>query len=186
MNRVAVAVATALVLVATACGSDRGADVGLPGPVRPGYVYPAPPQGTRIAPDFTLNLIDGPTIKASELWKDRPMVVVFFSSWCKECAEQQDIITELASRYRDVVVFVGVAGTRDNEKAVKDYRNQHHIDYMLGLDNGRKSIGQTYGLTDPPLVSLMAKGGGLVRGRPTAANLEQDMNAVVIPQSGQK
>ena len=77
-----------LVLLA-GCGGDDTSPAErrtCPARCRPGCV--PRPAGTGVeAPDFSAELMDGTPVAASELWNDRPLVLVFTASWCETCTD---------------------------------------------------------------------------------------------------
>ncbi|MCK2242606.1 MULTISPECIES: TlpA disulfide reductase family protein [unclassified Crossiella] len=150
----------------------RGGSSALPGPLPPGVTFRAPPAEAAAAPDFTVPLTDGAKVTASALWKDRPLVVVFFSSWCAKCGSEQAKLTELATQYKDKVVFLGVAA-RDTEPDLRGYLDKHQVPYPVGQDDQQQTIGRSYALAEPPLLAVVAPGGGLIKGL-TSANAVGD------------
>ncbi|MFC0111698.1 TlpA family protein disulfide reductase [Kibdelosporangium aridum] len=109
-------------------------------------------------------MLDGSTLDLSAQWENRPVVLVFFESWCELCAQQQPDITALSEEYRDTVLFVGVGHESSSEDTTKFMRG-HDIDYPVGLDAGGE-IWRRYRVAEPPLIALISKGGRLVRGWP--------------------
>jgi peroxiredoxin len=156
-----------LVLLAAGCGgSDAPRDGGrgtLPGPLPSGVTFAAPPS-TAVAPPFSLSLLDGTRVKAASLWKDRPVVVFFFASWCSRCAQQQKALAPLVDDYRDVVTFVGVGG-QDKPAAVRSWLDAHDVTYPVGIDASLNTW-KHYAVRQPPAVVLIAPGGKLDRGWP--------------------
>jgi len=159
-----VLVALLLVLVA-GCGGDAlprdGGRATLPGPLPSGVRFAAP-ASTAEAPPFSLELLDGTPVQASKLWRDRPVVVFFFASWCSRCATQQERLAPLVKRYRDVVTFVGVGG-QDKPPAVKSWLDAHDVTYPVAIDGGL-DMWRRYAVRQPPAVVLIAPGGKLLRG----------------------
>lgn len=139
-----------LVLVLTACSA--------------GTTYIPAPSTAPPAPAFELELLDGSTLDLPAQWQNRPVVLVFFESWCELCAQQQPDITALSEEYRDTVLFVGVGHESSSEDATK-FMREHDIDYPVGLDTGGE-IWRRYRVAEPPLIALISKGGRLVRGWP--------------------
>ena len=160
-----------MVLMALAgCGGsavhDGGRDT-LPGALPSGVTF-APATSTAVAPPFSLSLLDGTRVEAASLWKQRPVVVFFFASWCSRCATQQDALKPLAEKYRDVVTFVGVGG-QDKGPAVKSWLDAHDVTYPVGIDGGMETW-RRYAVRTPPAVILIAPGGKLERGWPGGVN----------------
>jgi cytochrome c biogenesis protein CcmG/thiol:disulfide interchange protein DsbE len=153
-------------LVVAGCGADLPRDGGrdtLPGALPSGVTFAAA-SSTAVAPPFSLSLLDGTRVEAARLWKDRPVVVFFFASWCSRCATQQETLAPLASKYRDVVTFVGVGG-KDKAPAVKGWLDAHDVTYPVGIDGGLETW-RRYAVRQPPAVVLVAPGGKLERGWP--------------------
>jgi peroxiredoxin len=162
---VALALAVPLLLGAAGCGgADLPRDGGrgtLPGALPSGVTFAAP-TSTAAAPPFSLKLLDGTPIVASQLWRDRPVVLFFFASWCSRCATQQDRLAPLVERYRDVVTFVGIAG-QDKAPTVKPWLDTHAVTYPVAID-GTQETWRRYAVRQPPAVVLIAPGGKLERG----------------------
>lgn len=148
MRRAAATLAAALAL--TSCSTD--------------VTYVEAPATAPPAPAFELTLLDGSTLDLAEQWKDRPVVLVFFESWCELCARQQPDITALSEKYRDTVVFVGVGHESSREDTTKFVRD-NDIDYPVGLDASGE-VWRRYRVDEAPLIALISKGGRFVRGWP--------------------
>jgi thiol-disulfide isomerase/thioredoxin len=155
-------------LAAAACGgsgasgpTDGGRDT-LPGPTPKGVSYQAPAEDAPQAPPFTLSLLDGTRFDVASLWNTRPVVVVFFASWCAECAKEQQALAPLIKRYGTSVGFVGIAA-QDKAPAVRRYLRAHHVTYPVGID-GKLAIYRRYAMATPPGVALISRGGRLLRG----------------------
>ena len=156
--------ACAAAIILSACSGAPAATGQLPRPVPDDVVFIDPPASAPPAPAFELELLDGSTLDLSEEWDERPVVLVFFESWCTLCRDQQESINDVVADYRDIVLFVGVANLSEPED-VEQYVSDNDITYPVGID----STGRTwlnYAVTEPPLVALVSKGGQLLRGWP--------------------
>ncbi|GIJ44174.1 hypothetical protein Val02_10600 [Virgisporangium aliadipatigenens] len=114
------------------------------------------------APAVLLPLTDGSVLNVADLWAQRPVVLVFFSSWCTQCAARQDALSELARGYADRVLFVGVAA-EDKDTDLQDYLRAHRVDYPVAVDRTR-AVWESYAVREPPAIALVAPGGALLRG----------------------
>ncbi|MEU3456317.1 redoxin domain-containing protein [Micromonospora sp. NPDC006766] len=158
-----------------------GGAAALPGPVPAGLALREPPASAPTAPKFTATLTDGSSLEAARLWADRPVVLVFFTSWCTTCAQRQDALSDLARTYRDRVVFIGVAG-EDKPEALADFLRAHKVDYPVATDP-EMAIWQSYAMREPPSIALISKGGRLLRGWPggvTATALEDSLHTQIL------
>jgi peroxiredoxin len=161
--------AAALLLTATLLGcssdsSDPESPAALPGPVPDGVSFRTPPKSAPPAPSFELRLLDGEVVDSDEQWSKRPVVLVFFESWCELCRDQQPEINELVEDYRDVVLFLGVAGLSDPDD-LRAYVADNDVAYPVGSDRSGE-VWLDYAAEEPPLVALVSKGGQLLRGWP--------------------
>jgi thiol-disulfide isomerase/thioredoxin len=155
--------ALAAALVLGAC-STPAASGELPGPVPDGAVFRTPPDSAPAAPALELELIDGRALDLTEQWDERPIVLVFFETWCTLCRDQQPEINDVVADYRDVVLFVGIANMSD-ESDVEEYVSANGITYPVGIDRSGRSW-LNYAVSEPPLVALISKDGRLLRGWP--------------------
>ncbi|MFG2054432.1 TlpA family protein disulfide reductase [Micromonospora sp. NPDC048930] len=187
----AVALALAGVLSTAACsGGDGppsrpepvvGGAAALPGPAPAGLALRPAPSGAPDAPAVTGGLTDGSRVAFADLWADRPVVLVFFTSWCNLCAQRQDALSELARRHRDEVVLVGVA-TGDQPADLQRYLREHRVEYPVVVD-GDGTVARSYAVREPPAVVVVAKGGALLRGWPggvDASTLDDRLRELVL------
>lgn len=156
--------AGAAVVILSACSGGPTATGELPGPVPENFVFRDPPASAPSAPDVELDLVDGRTLDVTEEWAERPVVLVFFESWCTLCREQQEGINDVVADYRDVVLFVGIANLSEPAD-VEQYVSDNDITYPVGIDSTGRTL-LNYAVTEPPLVALVSKGGRLLRGWP--------------------
>jgi cytochrome c biogenesis protein CcmG/thiol:disulfide interchange protein DsbE len=108
--------------------------------------------------------MDGTQVSGADLWKERPLVLFFFASWCGECPTQQADITALAEDYGDTVTFLGIAG-EDEPDAVAQYLDEHEVPYAVAIDDELDSW-LKYAVREPPQVVIISKGGRVARGWP--------------------
>ncbi|HWH01100.1 MAG TPA: TlpA disulfide reductase family protein [Pilimelia sp.] len=169
----AVALGCAVLLGAGACtgradpgptSTVAGGAAALPGPAPADLRLRPAPAGAPAAPAVTGQLTDGTRLALADLWAQRPVVLVFFSSWCGTCGQRQEALAELARGLRDRVVFVGV--TADEEPAeLAAYLRTHRVDHPVVVD-AEGAIWRAYAMREPPGIAVIAKGGRLLRGWP--------------------
>ena len=179
--RLTALVALLAALVLGGCSGTSSATGELPGAVPSGVTFREPPASAPAAPAFELTLADGDVVDMTEQWAQRPVVLVFFESWCTLCADQQAEINDVAGDYRDVILFVGIAGTSDPAD-IDEYIADHDVSYPIGIDASQRTWLQ-YAASEPPLVALISKGGRLLRGWPggvSSADLREQIEQLVI------
>lgn len=157
-------VAALLAGCSSADDSPAVSPAALPGPVPDGVTFRVPPKSAPPAPSFELPLLGGETVSAEDQWAQRPVVLVFFESWCELCRQQQPEINELVEDYRDVVLFLGIAGLSDAGD-LREYVADNDVAYPVATDQSGE-VWLKYAASEPPLVALISKGGRLLRGWP--------------------
>ena len=142
----------------------RGGAAALPGTVPTGMKFSNGGPSSPPAPDFALPLMDGTQVTGSQLWRERPVVLFFFASWCGTCAEQQANLSALAENFGDAVVFLGVTG-EDDPRDIADFLEENDVDNAVALDP-ELGTWRNYAVREPPHVVVIAKGGRVFRGWP--------------------
>ena len=90
-----------------------------------------------MAPDFTVTLTDGTSLKLSDL-KGKVVMLQFTASWCGVCRkEMPHIESQIWQRHKDNPEFALVGIDRDEPLAtVKRFASQTGITYPMALDPG--------------------------------------------------
>jgi thiol-disulfide isomerase/thioredoxin len=178
----ALAAALALVLVPAGCGGDDGTFGGaddLPGPVPEGVTFAKAPANAIEAHDFTATLTDGTPVQGSELWKDRPVVLVFTASWCEACADVHRAAAQAVDEQQGAVALLGLAPPDDAEGA-RDYAKDLDVGWPLGVADDK--VWLDYAAREPPVVVLVGPGGKVLRGWPGGVDeavLARELDALV-------
>lgn len=167
----------ATILVLASCGGDEeiaGGAGDLPGPVPEDVRFREPPASALPAPDFTAELVDGTPVTASELWRERPLVLVFTASYCDRCREIHRAAAEAVDGHDGAVALLGVTGTDDAESA--DYAEELDLGHPLAVAPER--VWLSYAAREPGLVVLVGKDGKVLRGWPGGATASELQSAL--------
>lgn len=159
------AVVVALLALAGCGGDDElaGGAGDLPGPVPAGVAFVQPPAGALAAPDFSVALLDGAPVTASDLWRDRPVVIVFTASWCERCAGIHRDVARAVDEHDGAIALLGVVAEDDVEGG-REYAGELGLGHPVAVASER--IWLNYAAREPPLVVLIARGGKVLRGWP--------------------
>ncbi|HTV19198.1 MAG TPA: TlpA disulfide reductase family protein [Polyangiaceae bacterium] len=128
-------------------------------------VQSSSPLVGQAAPDFSLPVFhsgddvqggdDTSRIKLSAL-RGNVVVLDFWASWCRPCAVQSSILSDMAPHLADDVVLVGV-NTADNPTRAREFAEREKLPYAAVLDTGE--VAEAYGASSlPTLVVIDASG----------------------------
>lgn len=156
-----------LVPVAGCAGEDSGGEVNggasdLPGAPPGGVAFRDPPADAPAAPEISAALVDGTPVTASDLWEDRPVVLVFTASWCNRCADVHRRAAEVVDDHEGVALL-GVV-PRDDAEAAREYAEELELGYPIAVADER--VWLNYAVREPPAVVLIAPQGKVLRGWP--------------------
>ena len=153
-------------LVACGGGGDdaqSGGAADLPAAVPDGIAYAKAPVNALPAPDFSAELLDGTPISATDLWAERPLVLVFTASWCRRCAESHREAAAAVDEHGDALALLGVV-SEDDAEAARDYAEELDLGHPIAVAPER--VWLDYAAREPPVVVLISRGGKVLRGWP--------------------
>jgi len=154
---------------------------GAPGVFSSGRRVPPP---FRQAPDFTLQLYSGRSLRLSDL-RGKPVVINFWASWCPPCREEAPLLEDMWREYRQKgVVFVGV-DVWDSEENARSFLDEYGISYPNGTSRGGLTSVE-YGLTGIPETIFVDRTGRVTRkwiGPFTEQALRESLDEIVDSKS---
>ena len=128
---------------------------------------PSPEQATLVkdgmmAPDFTVQMFDGSTIKLSDL-KGKVVLLNFWATWCPPCrAELARVEKEIIEKFKGKpFVFLPIS-RGEKRDAVAAFREKMDYSFPMGLDTD-SSIYNKYAVTYIPRNFLIDKKGKVVK-----------------------
>jgi peroxiredoxin len=139
---------------------------------------PAAAGAPRQAPDFTLQSLDGRTMRLSDL-RGKVVVLNFWATWCAPCRVEMPWLVELSRQYRaQGVEAVGVSmDDPGQEHEVAKFARERNVDYTILL--GNNAVGDAYGgARFLPQTFFIDRDGRIVRntvGITTESDLEKNI-----------
>ena len=137
-----------------------------------------------LAPDFTLQTLDGKTIRLSDL-RGQPLLVNFWASWCGPCQREMPELLRIyeAHRSKGFVVLALNDTSQDSLPAVKEFVEEFQIPFPILLDKTGAVSTSLYQLRGLPTSVFINREGVMVRiylGAMTGAQLDQFV-AEILP-----
>lgn len=120
---------------------------------------PSPREGF-LAPDFTLDTLDGNKVTLSEL-RGKAVVVNFWATWCLPCRVETPALEKSYEQYRDSgVVILGVNLTnQDLISEVNSFVQEFKLTYPILLDNDGRVSGTLYQVRGLPTTFFVNREG---------------------------
>ncbi len=109
----------------------------------------------------------GPTLKLSDYFGQKPMVINFWASWCGPCRNEMPMLQMASERYKDQILFIGIQES-DSKEAGNDFLDEYKVTYLNVMDNigGRSQVGIDYALFGLPETFFVRSDGSLLYKQP--------------------
>jgi hypothetical protein len=148
------------------------------------------PDGDRRAPACEIDTAGA--IRVCDLF-ERPLVLSFWFTKGDDCAEQQDVVGDLAASYRGRVGFLSL-NVRDDRDTVRELIREHGWEMPVGYDRDG-AVASLYGVGGCPTFAYVYPGGtlqdassGYLDARQLSARVERlltaSRDAEGVPASG--
>ncbi|KHE67743.1 TlpA disulfide reductase family protein [Halobacillus sp. BBL2006] len=103
-----------------------------------GMISPNAPSGLKVgekAPDFSLETLDGQTVKLSD-YKGKKVFLNFWATWCPPCQEEMPEMEKFHKEYGKEVEVLAINGTaaEENIGVVKEYVEEGGYTFPVLLD----------------------------------------------------
>lgn len=95
-----------------------------------------------VAPDFSVEMLDGSRVTLSEL-QGKPVLLIFWATWCPPCREELSHLQEgVIDRYGDSITVLPIS-RGEQRTTVENFINKMGYTFAVGLD-GDQSIYRMY------------------------------------------
>jgi len=95
----------------------------------------AVPRQGFVAPDFSLQTLEGETIRLSEL-RGRPLIINIWASWCLPCEAEMPALQNVYDEYRDegFTVLAVNATSQDSRADAEAFVREYGLTFPILLD----------------------------------------------------
>ena len=101
------------------------------------------PAKNGLAPDFSLQTLDGKTVHLSDL-RGKPVVLNFWATWCAPCKIEMPWFVDLQKKYASSgVQFLGIAMDDASTKDIAEFAQNMNVNYPILI--GKEAVGDAYG-----------------------------------------
>jgi peroxiredoxin len=116
-----------------------------------------------LAPDFSLQRIDGGTLDLASL-KGKAVLIDFWDTWCPPCRRAMPHLQEISEAYAGDLVVIGVAMGRDGEEKVRSYVKNNGLTFEFVLaDAPNYTVLRDYGGVQSIPTTFLVDRQGVIR-----------------------
>ncbi len=127
------------------------------------------------APVFQIQTMSNTMVDTQALKGEKPIVLVFWATWCPECKKEIPDINKLHKQLKPkgMEILAVDVGINDSEAKVKRYIEKYDLSYPVAFDKGAE-ITKKFNVQGTPTVIILDKN-GIVRYR--GAHIPKDLKA---------
>jgi cytochrome c biogenesis protein CcmG/thiol:disulfide interchange protein DsbE len=133
-----------------------------------------------VAPDFSLNDLDGNRVRLADL-RGRPVIVNFWASWCGPCVEEFPLLRAVANEHTDDgLVILGIV-YQDRSEAARAFMERNGGTWPALMDPDERAA-RAYTIFAPPETYFIGRDGTIVArhiGQFTADSLKDKVAAIM-------
>lgn len=122
-----------------------------------------------MAPDFTSEDVDGNKISLSDFRNKKPILLVFWATWCGVCAKELPDLKVFTAKYKNEIQVIA-PDSGESRETLKNYIKEKDVNFLILLDEDRK-IWNQYLVRGTPSHFLIDSQGKIVTLRPGLALL---------------
>ena len=130
----------------------------------------------KMAPDFTLETLEGDIISVSDYIGEKPVILDFFATWCPNCRRDMPRLSGWYEKYKDDIEVIGV-NLQERNGVVRQYIDSAGIRFPIVLDP-QGIAARSYAVQYTNLHILIGKDGTLVRIIPGDINEQQILSLI--------
>ncbi|WP_028580809.1 TlpA family protein disulfide reductase [Desulfogranum japonicum] len=114
-------------------------------------------------PAFNGKTLDGSSIRMNSIIGKKPVLIVFWASWCPSCKSEVPRINELVKKYKSKgMEFIGInIGANDSPKRAKAFVKKTKMNYPVIFDK-TGTISNQYRIVGVPTI-IVADSAGVIQ-----------------------
>jgi len=129
-----------------------------------------------IAPDFTLNRLDGTQFKLSDYHHKKAVYMVFWTTWCTYCMKKIPKLKYIQAVLGKQIEIIAVdTSVKDSFKKMAQFQKDHNISYPLAFDFGKK-VTDLYGVWGTPTEFIIDINGRVIHRDKIPADISEHLS----------
>jgi thiol-disulfide isomerase/thioredoxin len=113
------------------------------------------------APPFLLQDLDGNVVSTAQ-WQGKVVLLNFWATWCPPCRQEIPILVDLAKKYKDNLLIVGVSVDDGSPDDVREFTKAFHMNYPVVMWS-HELVSEYGGVPALPTTFLINKDGRVVQ-----------------------
>ncbi|MFX0113896.1 MAG: cytochrome c biogenesis protein CcdA [Candidatus Hodarchaeota archaeon] len=114
-------------------------------------------EGTTQAPFFSQEDIDGRSVSLQS-FREKPVVLDFFATWCVPCAPVTDNLVKVSQAYGEAIVILSISIDRiETEEEVRAYKAEHNASWQFLID--KSNLKESYDVNVIPKIVIVDSDG---------------------------
>jgi thiol-disulfide isomerase/thioredoxin len=135
------------------------------------------------APQFQLDLLDGPRFKLADR-KGRVVVLDFWATWCGPCLQSMPQVDDVARGFAEQGVELVAVNMEEQPEAIKSMLERHKLKLVVALDRDGAVAGK-YAVTAIPQTVVIDRDGKVARlfvggGKGTVEGLKKALQELTV------
>lgn len=134
------------------------------------------------APDFTLETLEGETVRLSDL-RGSPVVLNFWATWCQPCRREMPDFQYVFDRYREQGLHVFGINVGESKVAVADFRRRVGVSFPVMID-ATEEVQAAYKILPLPATFFIDADGvirAIYQGQMSRVQIESEVARLVEP-----
>lgn len=127
---------------------------------RSGTITAGGPKPGAAAPDFTLQSLDGKTVRLTD-FRGKAVLLNFWATWCEPCKQEIPHFVDLQNRYSSQGVQILGISMDDSEPPVRTFQKEFKVNYPLAVGSA-KLADQYVGILGLPITFVIDASGRIV------------------------
>ncbi|MFH1639636.1 MAG: redoxin domain-containing protein [Chloroflexota bacterium] len=115
------------------------------------------PQVGKLAPDFTLDYLDGGTVSLSD-FRGSPVLINFWATWCPPCKLEMPFLEQVFDEWSDRGLVLLTIDIGENQATVEDFMRTENLSLPVLMDKN-EAVSRRYNIRYFPTIFLVDKDG---------------------------